>query len=89
MFTSNLWTYVGIQNGAKGTVIDFVYKNAECPRSGKWTEAVFVQFCELDNEFMTFLPGFPRTVAIKVHCVEWKRGNSATFICHKIPLILS
>ena len=88
MLTSNLWAYFGIQNGAKGTVI-FVYKNAECPRSGKLTEAVVVQFCELDSEFMTFIPGLLLTFAIKVHSVEWKRGNNATFIWHQIPLILS
>ena len=77
MLTSNLWTYVEIQNGAKGTIIDFVYKNAECPRSGKLTEAVVVQFCELDSEFMPFIPGLLLTVAITVHRVEWKRGNNA------------
>ena len=33
------------KNGANGTVIDFVCKNAEVPRSGKLTEAAVVQFC--------------------------------------------
>ena len=77
MLTSNLWTYVVIQNGANGTVIDFVYKNAVCPRSGKLTEAVVVQFCDLDSEFMPFIPGLLLTVAIRVHRVERKRGNNA------------
>ena len=45
MLTSNLWTDAGLKNGAKGTVIDFVCKNAEVPRSGKFTEAAVVQFC--------------------------------------------
>ena len=69
MLTSNLWTDVGIQNCAKVAVIDFVYKNDEGPRSGKLTESAVVQFCELDSEFMNFLPGVPRTVAIPVHSV--------------------
>ena len=77
MLTSNLWTYVVIQNGANGTVIDFVCKNAVCPRSGKLTEAVVVQFCDLDSEFMPFIPGLLLTVAIRVHRVERKRGNNA------------
>ena len=60
------------KNGAKSTVISFVYKNAEGYRSGKLTEASVVQFCELDIKVMTFLPRVPRNVAIPVHCVEWK-----------------
>ena len=75
--------------GAKSTVIDFVYKNAEGPRSGTFKETAVVQFCELDNGVMTFLPGVPRNVIIPVHRVEWKRGKSATFIRNQIPLILS
>ena len=38
---------------------------------------------------MTFLPGVPLNFAISVHRVEWKRGNSDTFIRHQIQLILS
>ena len=45
MLTSNLCTDAGLKNGAKGTVIDFVCKNAEDPRSGKLAEADVVQFC--------------------------------------------
>ena len=82
MIKSNLIDIRRAKNGAKSTVIDFVYKNAEGPRSGKLTEAAVVQFCELDSEVMTFLPGVPRNVAIPVHRVEQKRGNSATFIRH-------
>ena len=37
------------KNGAKSTVIGFVYKNVEGPRRGKLTEAAVVQFCELDS----------------------------------------
>ena len=59
MIKSNLWTDVGLNNGAKSTVIDFVYKNAEGPRSGKMAIASVVQFCGLDSEVMTFLPGVP------------------------------
>ena len=59
MLTSNSWTYVGLQNDAKGAVIDFVYKNAEGPRSGKMAKASVVQFCDLDSEVVTVLPGVP------------------------------
>ena len=52
-------------------------------------EASIVHFCELDSEVMTFLPGVTRNVAIPVHRVEQKRGNSANFVRHQIPLILS
>ena len=69
MIKSNLSIDVGLNNGAKSTVIDFVYKNAEGPRSGKLTESAVVRFCELDNEVMTFLPGVPLNVAIPIHRV--------------------
>ena len=82
MIKSNLWTDVGLKNGAKCTVIDSVYKNTEVPRIDKLIEDAVVQFCELESEVMTFLPDVPRNVAIPVHLVEWKRGNSDTFIRH-------
>ena len=89
MLTYNLWTDVGLKNGAKVTVIDFIYNNNEDPRSGKLKEAVVFQFHELDIEVIPFLLGAPWTVVNPVHRVEWKIGNSDTFIWHQIPIILS
>ena len=41
MLTYNLWTDIRINNGAKDTVIDFVYKNSEGPMIGEFPEALF------------------------------------------------
>ena len=41
MLTYNLWTDIRINNGAKNTVIDFVYKNSEGPMIGEFPEALF------------------------------------------------
>ena len=44
MLTSNLWTEVGLHNGAKGTVVDLVYTNSEGLRNGGVPESVVVKF---------------------------------------------
>ena len=85
----NLWTDAGLHNCAKGTFIYFVYNNYEDTRSGELSEAVVVQICELYSEVVNFTPRVPETVAIPVQRVEWKSGNSANFIRHQIPLMIS
>ena len=44
ILTSKLWNEVELHNGAKGTVIDFVYTDSEGTRNGGAPEAVVVQF---------------------------------------------
>ena len=50
MLTHNLWADIGLHNGAKGKVVDFVYTDAAGPgrNNGKGLpEAVVVVFHEL------------------------------------------
>ena len=44
ILTSNLWTEVGLHDGAKVKMINFVYIYALVPRNGVVPEAVVVQF---------------------------------------------
>lgn len=91
MLTSNLWTDVGLHNGAKGIVVDLVYKTPAGPTFGDLPEAVVVQFCDLDAEIDQYLDGVPRTVAIPLITAEWKSpsGNGGVFTREQIPLALS
>ena len=60
MLTSNLWTEVGLHNGAKGKVVDIVYKNAAGPRinNGKnLPEAIVIELHKLADEVESFFEG--------------------------------
>ena len=50
-----MWNKVGLHNGAKGEVVDFIYKDKYMPRSGNLPEAVVAEFFELDDYIETFL----------------------------------
>ena len=90
MLTSNVWTEVGLHNGAKGKVIDFVYVDASGPLSGNVPEAVVVQFHSLagEDQIPPFLNDYCRSVAIPRKQVEWKH-NGETLIRTQFPLMLS
>ena len=47
MLTSNLWTPVGLHNGNRGKIPDFVYMKSDGPLSQTFPEAVVVQFSHL------------------------------------------
>ena len=49
-------------NGAKGDVLDFIYKDKAGKRNGNITEAIVVQSCELDDNFKPFISEIPQTV---------------------------
>ena len=69
MLTSNLWVDVGLHNGAKGKVVDFVYKNANEPCMNKGEESpedVVVKFHSMEKGIKPFLDGVPNTVTIPV-----------------------
>ena len=84
-----MWTEVGLHNGARGKVIDFVYTDAEGPRNGGVPEAVVVQFRSLAaDDHQPFLDEYPRSVAIPMKKFEWKH-NGNTLIREQFPLMLS
>ena len=60
MLTSNFWTEVGLHNGAKVKVVDFVYMDYGGPRNGGVSEAVVVQFRNLakSTHIENFLEGY-------------------------------
>ena len=63
MLTPNLWTPVGLHNGARGKVIDFVYANSDGPRSQTLPEAVVVKFGHLEIYMPDFLQDYPGSVS--------------------------
>lgn len=91
MLMSNLWSEVGLHNGAKGKVVDIVYTTANGPRDGNLPEAVVVQFDDLSNDVDSFLSDMPCSVAFPVQTVEWKNPSKLNqdFICKQFPLVLS
>ena len=66
MLTSNLWTEVGLHNGANGTVVDLVYTNSEGLRNGGVPESVVVKFWDLaENTYIeSFLEGCEQSLTI-------------------------
>jgi len=90
MLTSNLWADVGLHNGAKGKVVDIVYKISDGtgPSDTVLPNAVVVQFEHLNEEVVPFLDAFPRSVAIPFAEHEW-RHNSDVYNRKQFPLMLS
>ena len=90
MLTSNLWVDVGLHNGAKGKVVDFLYKHADGPqtKNGKeFPEAFVVQFHSMAEGVEPFLGGLPNTVAVPVVLAKW-RICTKYFIRKQFPLVL-
>ena len=61
---SSVWAEVGLRNGARGKVVDFVYNNLSGPQSGALLESVVVQFRGLDKRVDPFITRLPNTVVI-------------------------
>ena len=59
-----MWAEVGINNGTRVKVVDFVYNDLSGPQSGALPEAVVVKFWALDELVDPFLLGLLKTVAI-------------------------
>ena len=64
MLTSNLLTPVGLHNGARGKIIDFVYMKLYGPQSQTFPDAVVVQFSHLEPDMPAFIEDYPGSVAI-------------------------
>ena len=90
MLISNLWTEVVLHNGAKVTVVDFMYTGSEGTRNGGVPETAVVQFRYLSERthIETFLEGYEQSVLIPMKRVEWKHGT-LTLMPRKFKLILS
>ena len=89
MLTSNIWTPVGLHNGTRGKVIDFVYMNYDGPRFQTFAEAVVVQFSHLEPDMPAFLEDFPGSVSIPI-TTEWtKPSGNGVFTRTQFPLNLS
>ena len=90
MLTSNLCNPVGLHNGTRGKVIDFVYMNSDGPQSLNFPEAVVVQFSHLDPDMSDFLGYYPGSVSITTITDEWgKISGNGVFTCTHFPLNFS
>ena len=79
---------MGLPNGARGGVVDFVYKDSSGPWSSALLEVMVVQFWALDEHVFPFLTGVPNHVAIPIIQYEWL-DNGKTLILRKFPLMIS
>ena len=72
MLISNMWTEVGLHNGAKGTVVIFGYTDSEGPINGGVSETVVVKFRYLSKstDIEPFLEGHEQSLAIPIKQVE-------------------
>ncbi len=88
MLTNNSWVYYGLHNGARGTVLDIVYKNADGPQRGELPELVIFRFDNYDGT--PFIAGQPGTIAITVSTFTFPlTGNSNTMATREqVPLRL-
>lgn len=62
MLTRNLWTAVGLCNGAVGTVLHIIYAEGQCPPA--LPIAIIVQFDEKDYSGPCFSPSLPNCVPL-------------------------
>ena len=91
MLTQNLWSEVGLHNGAKGKVVDIVYRNQAGPLGNELPLAIVVQFDVLSDEIEPFLEDVPRSIPIPLQTAEWTNPSdiSKKYIRKQFPLTLS
>ena len=90
MLTSNLQTPVGLHNGARGKVVDFVYMNSDGPRYQTFPQAVVVQVSHLQTYMPAFLEYYPGNFAIPTITDEWEKpSGNGVFTRTHLPLNLS
>ena len=79
MFTSKLWDRVGLNNGAKGDVVYFLYKYEAVTRIGNLHEDFVVKCGKLYGNFEPFLSEIPWTVTMLVVQAEWQKPSGYNF----------
>ena len=90
MLTPNLWTPVGLHNGARGKFIYFFYMNSDGPIYQTLTEAVVVQFSHLETDMPDFLEDYPGSVDIPTITDECKKTSGNGVFTHtQLPLNVS
>ena len=71
---------MGLRNGARVKVVDFMYKDLSGPQSGDLPEAS-------DDRVAPFIPGIPNTTAMTTIQSEWV-DNGKALICTHFLLML-
>jgi len=82
---------VGLHNGARGRVVDFVYMMSEGPHHPlkQSPKAMVVEFSHLHESVPPFLFHKPKTAAIPPINAEWMNANGDTMIQKQFPLMLT
>ena len=79
----------GINRNVTHLILDFFYMNSGGPRSKNFTEAVVVQFSNLEPDMPDSLEDNSGSVDIPTITAEWgKPSGNGVFTCTQLPLNL-
>jgi len=87
MLKSNLWTEMGLVNGAIGTVVDFVYNYGECSPN----DSPRVILCNFPSYKGPCLDdcGLKNVIPLPAISKTWKSGNGASCTRIQFPITLA